>query len=111
MSQLIVGANDSGIDSLVSNLESLVSDISKSLTDMEILMSDSKTYFNGEVGDAMRKKFSDISSNFSNVTANLETYIDDFIKIKHNFEGHDAEFTTSEVETLDVKGGDFNGVK
>jgi len=110
MNQDIQAINENNLENLIVNLTDLSVTISEYLNDMSKLIFETSEYFQGEASEAVRSKFSEIELEFPTLIRNLESYKDDFIKIKNNHIGFDKALTTSDVENLNMGGGDYSGV-
>lgn len=111
MNNDVIGTNETSIDQLIVNLSDLSSNVSTALNEINMLISETKSFFEGEAGDSMRNKFFEIEQSFPIIISNLESYKDDFIKIRNNHIGYDQNLKTSEVENIKTEGGEFDGVK
>ncbi len=111
MSNNVVGTNETNIDQLIVNLGDLSSNVSIALNEISSLMSETKLFLEGEVGDSIRNKFFEIEQSFPIIIGNLESYKEDFIKVRNNHIGYDSSLKTSEVENSNLKGGEFDGFK
>lgn len=106
----IRGTSEGSIDNLILNLGDLSLNVSNVLDNISSLVSESSTYFKGEAAETIRNKVVDIEAVMPIIKSNLESYRDDFVKIKNNHIGYIENFNTSEVEELQEKGGDYSGV-
>ena len=105
-----MGTNEKGLDSLILELSNISETIASCLSSMETLINDTSLYFQGDVADSLRNKFSNIILEFPVINSNLESFKNDFINIKNNHIGFDINFNTSTVEKTTTEGGDYSGV-
>lgn len=111
MNNNVIGTNETSIDQLIVNLSDLTSNVSTSLNEISALISETKLFLEGEAGDSIRNKFFEIEQSFPIIISNLESYKDDFIRVRNNYIGYDLNLKTSEIENSNLKGGEFDGVK
>lgn len=111
MADVVLATKENELDVLISNLTDVCNNVTTCLNDMSDKIANSSTFFDGEAYESMKRKFSELEAEFPKVINSLEAHKDDFINLKNNYIEHDKSFKTSEVESLDVVGGEFDGVK
>ena len=105
----VSGVSGNSIDAVTKKLDVINSNLKKCFDDMESIFQESVSYMQSVSCNAMRNKFSNISSNFSIINSNLELYIKDLKQIDKNHKNY--TYSSSSVEFLDIEGGgDLSGV-
>lgn len=96
MNNNVIGTNETSIDQLIVYLSDLSSNVSTSLNEISMLISETKSFFEGEAGDSIRNKFFEIEQSFPIIISNLESYKNDFIKVRNNYIGYDLNIYREE---------------
>ena len=107
----IIAISDTELDKLISDLSSYIDTISSSFNKMGELVSESNSYFIGELSNQFRAKYDSFEGEYETIIANLDTYRTDMINIKNNVIGKDKSLVTSEIDKISYEeGGNISGV-
>ncbi len=94
--------NEGSMDKLISDIQQLTDNISLSFNDMSTLMDESSTYFNDDVSDKARVKFSELKASFPKIIEGLENFKEDFITCKKNYITQEASINLNNVEGSNI---------
>lgn len=87
----IIGINEQNLKKLILEIYDYRDKMSKIFDSMQTLIFNTKDYYIGQDGDALRSEFAKISSNFDTVLNNVKSY------------GSDLEFVLSSYKENSVK--------
>lgn len=90
-----ISINEAGIDTLAVDTMQLAMTVNDYLNKIIDIMDGTKTYYQSASADELRRKFSELSADFSIVTQNIENYAYSLKKAKDNMINRNLDAVTS----------------
>ena len=101
--------NSSETDKLSNDLSNLETDIVKSLSDMSNIMVRISSFLEGDLSDSIISKFGEFESQFSTISSNMMSYVNDFKKLVVRFDEQNIDIKVDSAN-IAKKGGDLVNV-
>ena len=82
--------NDSLLTGKINDIDSKLSAISNTFENMDLLINNSTTYSNDEIGNTLRHRYDSIRVNFSTIINNINIIVQELNNCKKNYSNQDV---------------------